>query len=248
MNRSEKFKTVPIRTWKICRHSRPLSGKKQQWGHLGDLECDLEGVYPVFTPAFDRTNSILPDCVNQFENLVDCDKSCRSNDLTIYPVFSYLCYPPGVDVMKQGDASVPDFVVASKGTASNPNMQPGSTWKSLTAEPRWQLAQRIVASRSFAKSALLSRFLLYVCEREITGKIGEISEQQIGVHVFGRRSGYNPGEDNIVRNYARQLRHRLDQYFLEEGREEELRLSIPDRKSTRLNSSHVLRSRMPSSA
>jgi len=181
----------------------------------------------VFTPAFDRTNSILPDCVNQFENLVDCDKYRRSNDLTIYPVFSYLCYPPGVDVMKQGDASVPDFVVASKGTASNPNMQPGSTWKSLTAEPRWQLAQRIVASRSFAKSALLSRFLLYVCEREITGKIGEISEQQIGVHVFGRRSGYNPGEDNIVRNYARQLRHRLDQYFLEEGREEELRLSIP---------------------
>ena len=74
---------------------------------------------------------------------------------------------------------------------------------------------------------MLSRFLLYVCEREITGKIGEISEQQIGVYVFGRRPGYNPGEDNIVRNYARQLRHRLDQYFLEEGREEELRLSIP---------------------
>jgi hypothetical protein len=89
------------------------------------------------------------------------------------------------------------------------------------------LAQRIVASRSFAKSALLSRFLLYVCEREITGRIAEITEHQIGVHVFGRRQGYNPGEDNIVRNYARQLRHRLDQYFLEEGREEELRLSIP---------------------
>jgi len=129
--------------------------------------------------------------------------------------------------MNQGDASIPDFVVASKGTAANPNLPAGSPWKSLTAEPRWQLAQRIIASRSFAKSVLLSRFLLYVCEREITGKIGEISEQQIGVHVFGRRPGYNPGEDNIVRNYARQLRHRLDQYFLEEGREEELRLSIP---------------------
>jgi hypothetical protein len=89
------------------------------------------------------------------------------------------------------------------------------------------LAQRIVASRSFAKSALLSRFLLYVCEREITGKTDEISEHQVGVHVFGRRPGYHPGEDNIVRNYARQLRQRLDQYFVEEGREEELRLSIP---------------------
>ena len=132
--------------------------------------------------------------------------------------------------MNQSDVSLPDFEAVSKNGAFNPNEPGASAWKSvfhLATEPRWQLAQRIVASRSFAKSALLSRFLLYVCEREITGKTAEISEHQIGVHVFGRRPGYHPGEDNIVRNYARQLRHRLDQYFLEEGREEELRLSIP---------------------
>jgi len=132
--------------------------------------------------------------------------------------------------MNQSDVSLPDFEAASKAAAFNPDLSASSPWKSvfdLATEPRWQLAQRIATSRSFAKSALLSRFLLYVCEREITGKTGEISEHQIGVHVFGRRPGYHPGEDNIVRNYARQLRHRLDQYFLEEGREEELRLSIP---------------------
>src|ERR1035438_6594502 len=132
--------------------------------------------------------------------------------------------------MNQSDVSQPDFEAASKDAAVNPHLPAASAWKSvfsLATEPRWQLAQRIVASRSFAKSALLSRFLLYVCEREITGKTDEISEHQIGVHVFGRRPGYHPGEDNIVRNYARQLRHRLDQYFLEEGRGEELRLSIP---------------------
>jgi hypothetical protein len=132
--------------------------------------------------------------------------------------------------MSQSDASLPDFEPASNGTAVSPDAPVVSPWNSvvnLAAEPRWQLAQRIVASRSFAKSALLSRFLLYVCEREITGKTAEISEHQIGVQVFGRRPGYNAGEDNIVRNYARQLRHRLDQYFLEEGREEELRVSIP---------------------
>jgi hypothetical protein len=132
--------------------------------------------------------------------------------------------------MNQSDVSLPDFEAASKDAAVNPNLPAASAWKSvfnLATEPRWQLAQRIVASRSFAKSVLLSRFLLYVCEREITGKTAEISEHQIGVHVFGRRPGYHPGEDNIVRNYARQLRQRLDQYFLEEGREEELRLSVP---------------------
>jgi hypothetical protein len=103
-------------------------------------------------------------------------------------------------------------------------------WKSVSElgnEPRWELAQRIVASRSFGKSALLSQFLLYVCEREITGRRHEISEYQIGVHVFGRRAGYNPGEDNIVRNYARQLRQRLNSYFHEEGKDEELEISIP---------------------
>jgi hypothetical protein len=132
--------------------------------------------------------------------------------------------------MNQSDVSLPDFEAVSKNAAFDANEPAASAWKSvlhLATEPRWQLAQRIVASRSFAKSALLSRFLLYVCEREITGKTDEISEHQIGVHVFGRRPGYHPGEDNIVRNYARQLRQRLDQYFLEEGRGEELRLSIP---------------------
>jgi hypothetical protein len=118
--------------------------------------------------------------------------------------------------MNQSDVSLPDFEAAPKDAAADPNLPAAAAWKSvfnLATEPRWQLAQRIVASRSFAKSVLLSRFLLYVCEREITGKTAEISEHQIGVHVFGRRPGYHPGEDNIVRNYARQLRQRLDQYF-----------------------------------
>jgi hypothetical protein len=143
--------------------------------------------------------------------------------------------------MNQSNVSVPDFEPTAKDSGISPEMPVPSAWKSvfdLSAEPRWQLAQRIVASRSFAKSVLLSRFLLYVCEREITGRTAEISEHQIGVHVFGRRPGYHPGEDNIVRNYARQLRHRLDQYFLEEGREEELRLSIPRGKYVPVYSPH----------
>ena len=129
--------------------------------------------------------------------------------------------------MNQSDVSQPDFEATSKNSHPSRNAAEWRGVVNLATEPRWQLAQRVVASRSFAKSALLSRFLLYVCEREITGKTYEISEHQIGVHVFGRRPGYHPGEDNIVRNYARQLRQRLDQYFLEEGRAEELHLSIP---------------------
>ena len=132
--------------------------------------------------------------------------------------------------LNQSDVSTREFEPTPKEGVAAAGITAASEWSTvfdLAAEPRWQLAQRIIASRSFAKSVLLSRFLLYVCEREITGKIAEITEHQIGVHVFGRRPGYHPGEDNIVRNYARQLRVRLEQYFREEGIDEELRLTIP---------------------
>ncbi len=94
-------------------------------------------------------------------------------------------------------------------------------------DPRWSLVLRIAESRSLGKSPRLAEFLRYVCDRQIRGKDDEITEQQIGVKVFGRSEGYNSNDDNIVRNYARILRKRLEDYFRKEGRGESLVLSIP---------------------
>ncbi|AXC11402.1 Adenylate cyclase [Acidisarcina polymorpha] len=94
-------------------------------------------------------------------------------------------------------------------------------------DQRWQLALRIAASRSLGRSQLLSDFLLYIVERSIQGRRGEITEQQIGVAVFGRAEDYNSNDDNIVRSYARKLRQRIDNYYASEGSEETLRLEIP---------------------
>lgn len=123
--------------------------------------------------------------------------------------------------------ALPDPLLESSGDGSSSHAEPPWNRSHLAEDPRWQLALRIAGSASFAKSALLSKFLLYVCDRALCGKTDEISEYQIGIHVFARRPGYSPGEDNIVRNYARQLRQRLDHYFEEEGKFEALRLSIP---------------------
>lgn len=128
----------------------------------------------------------------------------------------HTAFPPDLEPFPGESTASARFPVQSKWLNIN-----------LENEPRWQLAQRVAASKSFAKSALLAKFLIYVCERELTGRTEEISEQQIGVQVFGRRPGYSPGEDNIVRNYARQLRQRLDHYFEEDGRHETLRIAIP---------------------
>jgi hypothetical protein len=96
-----------------------------------------------------------------------------------------------------------------------------------TTDPRWELVQRVAGSRQFAKATLLSKFLTHVCERTLRGKQTDITEHQIGVQVFGRPVGYSPGEDNIVRNYARQLRKRLAEHFATEGCNERFRIEIP---------------------
>ena len=97
----------------------------------------------------------------------------------------------------------------------------------LQDDPRWCLTQRVVAGAHFARSPLLSKFLLFVVAETLEGREGEITEQQIGVQVFDRLPGYRTAEDNIVRNYARQLRKRLAEHFAAEGSLEPLRIDIP---------------------
>ncbi|MFZ0747647.1 MAG: hypothetical protein WAM85_24800 [Terracidiphilus sp.] len=92
---------------------------------------------------------------------------------------------------------------------------------------RWQLAQRVVAGSHFARSTLLSKFLLFVVSETLEGRETEITEHQIGVQVFDRRPGYSTAEDNIVRNYARQLRKRLAEHFADAGSAEPLRIDVP---------------------
>lgn len=97
----------------------------------------------------------------------------------------------------------------------------------LLSRQEWQLAWRVATSKRLCKSELLPKFLLYVCEQHLAGNSHEITEQRIGTQIFNRGTDYNPGEDNIVRSYARLLRKRLDEYFEGEGRDEPMRIVIP---------------------
>ena len=90
-----------------------------------------------------------------------------------------------------------------------------------------ELVQRILATPAFTRSMLLTRFLQYICDRNFSGRPEEITEYQIGVHALGRSDSYNPGDDNIVRTYARILRKRLEEYFRGVGQDEPVRIIIP---------------------
>jgi hypothetical protein len=87
--------------------------------------------------------------------------------------------------------------------------------------------ERILASKHFAKAPLLSSFLRFVCEAALSNSEARVTEQEIGVLVFHRDEDYDPGEDNIVRNYARQLRKRLESYYADEGAHEPIQIEIP---------------------
>jgi len=96
-----------------------------------------------------------------------------------------------------------------------------------TAEQQRLVVDRILASTLFRKSHKLAAFLKFICEQHQLGKAETINEQRIGTEVFGRTEGYHMGEDSIVRSQARFLRHRLDEYYATEGRDEPVRLTIP---------------------
>jgi hypothetical protein len=107
-------------------------------------------------------------------------------------------------------------------------LPPEEAWPaSLLEDPHWALAQRVIAGPNFARSPLLTKFLLFVVAETLEGRGNEISEHQIGVHVFDRPADYRTLEDNIVRSYARQLRKRLAEHFADQGSSEPVRIDIP---------------------
>ncbi len=102
-----------------------------------------------------------------------------------------------------------------------------SSYGGKITDPRWTLAQRVVASPHLNSSPKLCEFFLYVVDCCLRDAPEEATEQQIGVHVFHRIPGYNSSDDSIVRSQARLLRLKLAAYFANEGSNEDLIVEIP---------------------
>lgn len=103
---------------------------------------------------------------------------------------------------------------------------PAKEEQSHQAEQQAELA-RVLASATFAKASRLCALLTYVVEHSLANRADELTEQHIGINVFGRAAGFNSAEDTIVRGTARLLRQRLDLYYREEGRLDPVRITIP---------------------
>ncbi|HWD00559.1 MAG TPA: hypothetical protein VG456_27570 [Candidatus Sulfopaludibacter sp.] len=103
--------------------------------------------------------------------------------------------------------------------------QPASA-EDLTAAHR-ALVDRIASGRTLQRSARLRELLLDIAGHTLAGEPHKLTEQAIGIRLFGRPESYNPADDNIVRSSVRQLRLKLKEYFESEGASETGTLEIP---------------------
>jgi serine/threonine-protein kinase len=83
---------------------------------------------------------------------------------------------------------------------------------------------RIVASEAFTRSPRLTKFLRYIVEQSLEGHGPELKEYVLAEEVFGRKSGFDPRIDPIVRVEAGRLRRRLKEHYRREGKDDEVRI------------------------
>jgi len=92
---------------------------------------------------------------------------------------------------------------------------------------RHMLVKRILESETFRRSNRLKSLLSHLCERAFAGHGDELSEQLLGMAIYGRPADYDSANDNVVRVAVRQLRLKLQEYFETEGQDEQEVLVIP---------------------
>ena len=85
-----------------------------------------------------------------------------------------------------------------------------ASWSTRSIEDH---LQKILASKEFASSARMSRFLRFAVERALSGQSEQLKEYVLGVEVFDRKASYDPRVDPIVRVEARRLRSKLKSYY-----------------------------------
>lgn len=86
---------------------------------------------------------------------------------------------------------------------------------------------RILSSSCFHRSRRLYELLGYLTEQTLKGDSDSLKESVIGHRLFGRPTDYSAAEDNIVRSNVRQLRLKLEEFYLTEGIEDTSRVTIP---------------------
>lgn len=92
--------------------------------------------------------------------------------------------------------------------------------------------RRILDRREFLATPRRREMLKYLVEETLAGHGDQLKGYTIGVSVFGRDEGYDPQADPVVRMEARRLRQDLSSYYVDAGRNDPVRITIPKGRYT----------------
>jgi hypothetical protein len=70
--------------------------------------------------------------------------------------------------------------------------------------------------------------LRYLCDKQLDGLGGEITEYSIAVDVLGRHTHFDPQQNAAVRVATLHLRKRLKEYYADAGRDHKIQVVIPN--------------------
>jgi hypothetical protein len=97
----------------------------------------------------------------------------------------------------------------------------------LEKEAVQQQLERLLASPLFHSSKRYAQFLRFVVGRTLEGQGHDLKERILGIEVFDRPPDYDTAIDPIVRVTAAEIRKRVDQYYHDPKRGQEIRLFLP---------------------
>ena len=100
-------------------------------------------------------------------------------------------------------------------TAENP--PPGTAFR--------EEVERLRASGALGRSAQLQRLFDFLVRCHEEGRVPK--ELEVAIDAFGRESGFDAGQDALVRVHAHKLRRRLEDHYRNEAPQQPWRLAVP---------------------
>ena len=86
---------------------------------------------------------------------------------------------------------------------------------------------RLLASGAFPASARRRKLLAYIVDETLAGRSDRLKAYSLAVSILGRKAGFDPHSDPIVRIEFARLRRGLERYYLTDGRDDPIRITIP---------------------
>jgi hypothetical protein len=100
-------------------------------------------------------------------------------------------------------------------------------WTEQEVEAIRRYVDDLLQGDAFSGSPRSQRFLRYIIEKTLSGKVESLKERTIGVELFRRESIYDTGQDAVVRVTATEVRRRLLQHYGRYGETSAFHISLP---------------------